>query len=76
VVFALWQGIFRRPMNEKVIRYLVNGFAIILISLIVFLSFRDLKVWRVFSKLMDNEPVTAGAPAVSGGATNQTGVAP
>jgi regulator of sigma E protease len=75
VVFALWQGIFRRPMNEKVIRYLVNGFAIILISLIVFLSFRDLRVWRVFSKIMD-EPATAGAPAVPGGATNQTGVAP
>jgi regulator of sigma E protease len=83
IVFSLWQGITRRPLNEKVIRFLVNGFAIILITLIVFLSFRDLKVWRIFKGLMDKESAVAEAPAVPGvatnqaeAATNQTGVAP
>ncbi len=76
IVFALWQGIFRRPMNEKVIRVLVNGFAVTLITLIVFLSFRDLKVWRIFAKVMAKESAPAAAPAVPGGAAPQPGDAP
>ncbi len=76
VVFALWQGITRRPLNERFIRYLINGFAIILITLIVFLSFRDLKVWKLVASMMAKEPVASEAPAVPGVVTNQPGDAP
>jgi regulator of sigma E protease len=66
ILFALWQGIARRKPNETFIRILINAFAIVLITLIVFLSFRDLKIWRKVSKMMAREPVPAAAPAVPG----------
>jgi regulator of sigma E protease len=60
VVFALYEGIARRPPGEKVVRVLINFFAALLIGLIVLLSFRDLKIIRRFMALM-KDPPTAGA---------------
>lgn len=46
VIFALYEWIARRPPSEKLVRYLINFFTILLISLIVLLSFRDVKLVR------------------------------
>lgn len=70
VVFALWEGIFRRPAPEKIVRFLINFFAAILIGLIIFLSFRDLKIIPKIMSLV-REPAPASEPAVPGGAAPQ-----
>ncbi|MFO7534153.1 MAG: RIP metalloprotease RseP [Kiritimatiellia bacterium] len=72
VVFALWEGIFRRPMPEKIVRFLINFFAALLIGLIVLLSFRDLKIIPKVMNLVRG-PAPASEPAVPGGADSQTG---
>ncbi len=41
VVFALWEMIFRRPLHSKIIIGLTNLFAVLLITLFVFLTGRD-----------------------------------
>lgn len=51
IVFALWRGIFRREIPAKVINLLVNVFAVLLICVFIFISFRD--VWslnRIFGR--------------------------
>lgn len=55
IVFALWRGLFRREIPAKVVNYLVNVFAVLLIGVFIFISFRD--VWslnRIFGR--DREP--------------------
>ncbi len=41
ICFALWEGVTRRKVHPKVVASLVNVFAILLISAMVFLSWRD-----------------------------------
>lgn len=48
VCFALWEGITRRKVHPKVVATLVNVFAILLISAMLFLSWRDVdRNWNV-----------------------------
>ena len=51
IVFALWRGIFRREVPAKLVNALVNVFAVLLICVFIFISFRD--VWslnRIFGR--------------------------
>jgi regulator of sigma E protease len=51
IVFALWRGVFRREIPAKVVNALVNVFAVLLIGVFIFVSFRD--VWslnRIFGR--------------------------
>ena len=54
IVFSLYEGITRRKVHPKVIATLVNAFAILLISAMLFLSVRDVdrafNVGRLFEK--------------------------
>ncbi|MEN7973602.1 MAG: RIP metalloprotease RseP [Verrucomicrobiota bacterium] len=54
ICFALWEGITRRKVHPKVVGTLVNIFAILLISAMLFLSWRDAdrnwKISRFFKK--------------------------
>jgi len=43
IVFALWEWITRRPVNEKFMTFISNFFAIILIGLIILLTFQDVR---------------------------------
>jgi regulator of sigma E protease len=63
VVFALWEGITKRPPSEKVVRVLINGFAAILIGLIILLSFRDVRIIRKLLNVV-HDPAPAPAPVV------------
>ena len=76
VVFALWEGITRRPPGEKVVRVLINFFAVLLIGLIVLISFRDLKVVRLLARLMHADKTPAAAPAAPGAEASRTGDKP
>jgi len=48
ICFALWEGITRRKVHPKLVATLVNVFAILLISAMLFLSWRDVdRNWNV-----------------------------
>jgi len=44
VMFALWEGITRRKPHPGFVNALVNVFAVLLITLMIFLSLRDLYI--------------------------------
>ena len=57
ICFALWEGITRRKVHPKVVGTLVNIFAILLISAMLFLSWRDVdRNWNV-SRFFKKAPV-------------------
>ncbi|MEE9369006.1 MAG: RIP metalloprotease RseP [Pontiella sp.] len=48
ICFALWEGITRRKVHPHVVATLVNAFAILLISAMLFLSWRDVdRNWNI-----------------------------
>jgi regulator of sigma E protease len=48
ICFALWEGITKRKVHPKVVASLINVFAILLISAMLFLSWRDVdRNWNV-----------------------------
>lgn len=74
IMFALYEGITRRKVHPKLLNWLVNAFAILLLSLFVYISVRD--TWlltRIFGRhkdasatekvMEDEEPSPEGAKA-------------
>lgn len=61
ICFALWEGTTRRKVHPKVVGTLVNIFAILLISAMIYLSWRDVdrnwKISRFFKKSPPAEQV-------------------
>jgi len=58
ICFALWEGITRRKVHPKVVGTLVNLFAVLLISAMLFLSWRDVdRNWNV-SRFFKKAPAT------------------
>jgi regulator of sigma E protease len=69
IVFSLWEMIFRRPLHSKIIIGLTNLFAILLITLFVFLTGRDTYRYTAIGgkidKWMNGKPgITTNMPAV------------
>lgn len=63
VLFSLYEAIVRRPPHPRVVGGLVNGFAAILIALMLFLSFRDVKLWsRVTGRMRAPAAEAGGRP--------------
>jgi regulator of sigma E protease len=57
ICFALWEGITRRKVHPNVVATLVNIFAILLISAMLFLSWRDVdRNWNI-SRFFKKAPV-------------------
>lgn len=73
VVFALWEILTRRPLSERFYNRIINFFAILLIALFLFLTYRDIFRWIVplFGRgaraaaveAVTNEPPAEPAPA-------------
>ncbi len=62
ICFALWEGITRRKVHPRVVAVLVNLFAILLISAMVYLSWRDSdRLWNV-SRFFKKEQVEQVQP--------------
>jgi regulator of sigma E protease len=66
IMFSLWEWITGKPVHERVVEWLVNIFATLLIVLFVFLTYRDVVRWGAF-RAMRKEAMEKAAPA----ATNQ-----
>jgi RIP metalloprotease RseP len=66
ICFALWEGITRRKVHPKVVGTLVNAFAILLISAMLFLSWRDVdRNWNV-SRFFKKAPAEQVEPSNPG----------
>jgi len=78
VVLNLWAWVTRRPVSARVVNVLANVFALLLIALFIFLSFRDCRrqLWPMVkgawtsapAEVVDEdaeEPATEEAPAAS-----------
>lgn len=74
VIFAMWEGITRRRVNPKFANILINIFMILLLSVFVLLSGRDVirlpRMWRAFKgepapveETTDGEGDTTESPA-------------
>jgi hypothetical protein len=51
IMFAIYEGVTRRTVNPKVLNWLVNAFAVLLLTFFVYISVRD--TWllaRIFGK--------------------------
>ena len=62
IMFSLWEWITGRPVHEKIVEWLVNIFATLLIVLFLFLTYRDVTRWgafRAMSKAVAEQPVSA-----------------
>ncbi|MCL1888363.1 MAG: RIP metalloprotease RseP [Kiritimatiellaeota bacterium] len=62
IIFSLWEIITRRKPHKKVVEALVNVFAVLIITLMLFMTFRD--TWKLgLKKLVFKEPAGQAAPA-------------
>ncbi|MBN1676146.1 MAG: RIP metalloprotease RseP [Kiritimatiellae bacterium] len=46
-LFSLWEIVTRRRLSARVVHGLVNTFAVLVIGLLLFLTYRDLNLWRI-----------------------------
>ncbi len=60
ITFSLMEAVTRRPMNERLVARVTTVFAVLLISAMLFLSYRDLD--RIFSPPPDNGMNTTEEP--------------
>ena len=67
VMFALWEAIRRKPAPPKVVNALVNTFAVLLLSLVVLVTFRDVPI---IGKLLGYGKKAAAEEQVATGETN------
>jgi regulator of sigma E protease len=51
IVMSIVEGIRRRPLSPKFVEYTTTAFAVLLISFMAFVSFNDLKRFRLFKSM-------------------------
>ena len=69
VIFSIWEWLTGRPVHEKVVGWLVNIFAGLLIAAMVWLTFRDVGRWHLIHREINRiEAAATNAPAATNGA--------
>jgi hypothetical protein len=67
IVMALIEGVFRRPLPVKIQEYVTTAFAIVLFSLMLYVSYHDIGRFSLFKSMFQQETQIgekgAGAPA-------------
>ncbi len=64
ICFALWEGITKRKVHPKIVATLVNAFAILLITAMIFLSWRDAdRNWGISKFFKKEAPTEQVEPA-------------
>lgn len=64
ITFSLWELVTKRPVGPKVVNLLWNGFAILLIGLVLTLTYRDF-TRLILGPMLSKPAVTNAAPAVT-----------
>jgi Zn-dependent protease len=74
IVIAMIEAIRRRPMPVRVLEYTTTAFAVLLISFMLYVSFNDVKRFRLFKSMFQHEtqieqqekkPDTTGTPVAN-----------
>ena len=55
IVMSIIEKIRRKPMSLKFVEYTTTGFAVLMISLMVYVSFNDLKRFKLFKSMFQQE---------------------
>lgn len=55
ILMALIEGVIRRPLPAKIQEYATTAFAVLLISFMLFVSFHDIKRFRLFRTMFQQE---------------------
>lgn len=71
ILYAVLEVLIRRRLPAKLIGFLQNAFAVLLIGLMLYITFRDVlripKFWRAYGGNEPTDAVPAGAPAPAPG---------
>ena len=46
ILFSLWEVVSRRPANDRFVAVLVNTFAVLIVGLLLFITYRDVNLFR------------------------------
>jgi regulator of sigma E protease len=65
IVMALIERVIKRPLPAKIQEYATTAFALLLISFMLFVSFHDIKRFRLFRTLFQQENQIEGAKSSS-----------
>jgi regulator of sigma E protease len=73
ILMSIIEKIFRRPLSQKFVEYVTTGFAVLLISFMIYVSYGDIKRFSLFRAMFksdstiqqapDNTPEPAATPA-------------
>lgn len=64
ILMALIEGVIRRPLPAKIQEYATTAFAVLLISFMLFVSFHDIKRFKLFRSMFQQEnQIEQSAPA-------------
>lgn len=55
ILMALIEKIWRRPLSLKFVEYTTTGFAMLLISFMLYITFFDIKRWSLFQAMFNNK---------------------
>ena len=62
ILMSLIEGITRRPLPVKIQEYATTAFAVVLISFMLFVSFKDIQRWKLFRAMFQQENQIGGNP--------------
>jgi regulator of sigma E protease len=54
ILMAIIEKIWRRPLSFKFVEYTTTGFAMLLISLMLYITFFDIKRWQLFRAMFNS----------------------
>jgi regulator of sigma E protease len=55
ILMSIIEKIWRRPLSLKFVEYTTTGFAMLLISFMIYITFFDIKRWSLFQAMFNNK---------------------
>jgi regulator of sigma E protease len=55
ILMAIIEKIWRRPLSIRFVEYVTTGFAMLLISLMLYITFFDIKRWQLFRAMFNSD---------------------
>ncbi|MGA3284804.1 MAG: RIP metalloprotease RseP [Verrucomicrobiota bacterium] len=55
ILMAIIEKIWRRPLSTRFVEYVTTGFAMLLISLMLYITFFDIKRWQFFRAMFNSD---------------------
>jgi len=59
---SLIEKIFRRPLSQRFVEYLTTGFAVLLLSFMLYVTYADIKRFPLFRAMFNSESTIQQAP--------------